>query len=209
MLKILVADDHAVVRQGLRNILSDLPEVSLVGEAGNGGEALDLIRSALWDALVLDISMPGAGGLDILKDVLHERPKLPVLVLSMHPEDQFAIRLLKAGAAGYMNKETAPQELIKAIRKITAGGRYVSASLAEQLAHQLDAGDKPPHESLSDREFQVLRLLAAGKTVKEIAESLSISVKTVSTYRARILEKLSLNNNAELVHYAIRHRLAE
>jgi two-component system, NarL family, invasion response regulator UvrY len=209
MLKILIADDHAVVRQGLRAILSELPEVSLVGEAASGGEALDQVRSGQWDALVLDLSMPGLGGLDVLKDVLHERPKLPVLVLSMYPEDQFGMRILKAGAAGYMSKETAPEELAHAIRKITTGGKYISPALGEKLAFQWEHADRQPHETLSDREFQVMRMLAAGKATKEIADALSISVKTVSTYRARILEKLDLKRNADLVHYAIQHRLTE
>jgi two-component system, NarL family, invasion response regulator UvrY len=158
--------------------------------------------------LVLDVSMPGRGGLEILKDVKQERPKLPVLILSMHPEDQYAVRALKAGAAGYLNKDSAPEELVKAVRKVVGGGRYVSANVAEKLAYDLtsDTG-RAPHETLSDREFQVLCMIASGKSVTDIAEELALSVKTVSTYRARILEKMGMRNNAELTHYAIQNRL--
>ncbi len=210
MIKILIADDHAIVRQGLQQIVKSSPDMSVVGEAVNGEDALSKIRTEDWDVLVLDISMPGRSGFDILRELKHERPNLPVLVLSMHSEDQFAVRTLKAGAAGYLTKESAPDELVQAIRKVVAGGKYISPSLAEKLAFDLENGsEKPPHETLSDREFQVMRMIASGKTVKEIAEELSLSVKTVSTYRARILEKMDLKTNAELIHYAVQNQLVE
>ncbi len=209
MISVLIADDHAVVRQGLKQILQETQDMHLAGEAADGHEALSLARSTEWDVLVLDLTMPGLGGLDVLKEVQAERPHAPVLILSMHAEDQFAVRLLKAGAAGYLNKETAPEELIQAIRKVVDGGKYISTVLAERLAFEMDPNsDKPRHESLSDREFQVLRLLASGKAVKEIAEELSLSPKTISTYRARILEKMNMRTNAELIHYAIQNKLA-
>jgi two-component system invasion response regulator UvrY len=210
MLRVLIADDHAVVRQGLRQILGEIPELGTVGEAGNGQDTLDMVRAEPWDVLVLDMSMPGRGGLDILRDVRRERPQTRVLVLSMHPEDQFAVRMLKAGASGYMTKESAPEELVAAVRKIITGGKYVSASLAEKLAFDVDRdNDRPLHESLSDREFQVLRLLASGRTVQQIADELMLSAKTISTYRARVLEKLKMKTNAELIYYAIQNRLVE
>jgi len=210
MLRVLLADDHAVVRQGLKQILTEIPEVGAVGEAPNGEAALAMVRAEHWDVLVLDMSMPGRGGLDVLKDVRRERPLTKVLVLSMHPEDQFAVRLLKAGASGYLTKETAPAELVVAIRKILTGGKYISSTLAEKLAFDLDRdSDKPLHEVLSDREFQVLRMLAAGRTVQQIADELLLSAKTISTYRARILEKLNLKSNAEMIRYAIHNRLIE
>jgi DNA-binding NarL/FixJ family response regulator len=210
MLRVLIADDHAVVRQGLRQILADIPELTEVGEANNGEDALSRVRAEPWDVLVLDMSMPGRGGLDVLKDVRRVRPSTRVLVLSMHPEDQFAVRLLKAGAAGYLTKETAPDELVTAVRKVMSGGKYISATLAEKLAFDMDRDvDKPAHEALSDREFQVLRMLATGKTVQQIADELLLSAKTISTYRARILEKLNLKSNAEMIHYSIQNRLIE
>jgi len=173
MLKVLIADDHAIVRQGLRQILGEIPELSVVDEVDNGQDALNRVRAEPWDVLVLDMSMPGRGGLDILKDVRRERPEPRVLVLSMHPEDQFAVRMLKAGASGYLTKETATEELVKAVRKVLTGGKYISAALAEKLAFDVNSDvDKPLHEKLSDREFQVMRRLAAGKTVQEIADEL-------------------------------------
>ena len=208
--KILIADDHAVVRQGLKQILGGIPELSTVGEADDGDSTLDKVRSENWDVLVLDMSMPGRGGLDILKDVRRERPQTRVLVLSMHPEDQFAVRLLKAGASGYLTKESAPEELITAVRKVMTGGKYVSATLAEKLAFDVDRdSDQPLHELLSDREFQVLRMMASGLTVQGIADQLLLSAKTISTYRARVLEKLKLKSNAELIYYAIQNHLVE
>ncbi len=210
MIRVLIADDHAVVRQGLKQILGETPDMTVVGEATTGLEALEKARAVAWDVMVLDISMPGRSGLDLLKDLRAEKSDRPVLILSMHAEDQFAVRLLKAGAAGYLTKESVPEELIKAIRKVVSGGRYVSPALAEKLAFEIDAAaGRPSHEALSDREFQVLRMIAAGRSVKEIADELALSVKTVSTYRARILEKMNLKTNADLIHYAIQNRLLE
>jgi DNA-binding NarL/FixJ family response regulator len=210
MIKVLLADDHAVVRQGLKQILAEIPEVGAVGEASTGEDALMQVRNEQWDVLVLDMSMPGRGGLDVLKDVRRERPQTKVLVLSMHPEDQFAVRMLKAGASGYLTKDTAPDELVAAVRKLLTGGKYISSTLAEKLAFDMDRDtDKPLHEALSDREFQVLRMMAAGRTVQQIADELMLSAKTISTYRARILEKLNLKSNAEMIHYAIQNRLIE
>jgi DNA-binding NarL/FixJ family response regulator len=209
-MKILLADDHAVVRRGLKQILADEFTRAAFGEARNAQEALDLVWKEKWDVVILDITMPGRSGLEVLREIKRSRPKLPVLVLSMHPENQFAVRVLKRGAAGYMTKESAPDELVGAIKKVLAGGRYVSASLAEKLASYVSSdAQKPPQESLSDREFQVLRLIASGKAVSEIARELSLSVKTISTYRTRILEKMGLRNNAELMHYAMQHQLVE
>lgn len=208
MIKVLIADDHAVVRQGLKQILAETMDLVVGGEATNTQEVLDKIRESEFDVIVLDISMPGRGGLDILREIKHERPKLPILILSMHSEDQFAVRALKAGASGYMSKESAPELLVKAIRKVHAGGKYISPALAEKLAFDLESdSERPPHEKLSDREFQVMCMIASGKTVKEIADKLSLSVKTISTYRARILEKMKMKTNAEVTHYAIRNEL--
>ena len=179
MIRALIADDHAIVRQGLRQILQDTGDMEVTGEAASGPEALDRARGATYDVLVLDITLPGRSGFDVLKVLRVERPELPVLVLSMHPEEQFAIRLLKAGAAGYLNKETAPEELVKAIHKVVSGGRYVSPTLAERLAFEINASpEKLVHETLSDREFQVMRLIASGKSAKQIAADLGLSVKT-------------------------------
>ena len=210
MIRVLIADDHAVVRQGLKQILRDTREMIVAGEAVNGQEVLEKVRAAAWDVVILDISMPGHSGLDILKELKYERPNLPVLVLSMYPEDQFAVRVLKAGASGYLTKDSAPDELVKAIRKVVSGGKYVSPFLAEKLAFEIGMdSSKLPHETLSDREFQVLRMIATGKAVKEIAAELSLSVKTISTYRARLLQKMNLTTNAELIHYAIQNRLID
>lgn len=210
MIKVLIADDHPIVRQGLRQILSGVSDMTVAGEAVDGQETLAQVRAGGWDVLVLDITMPGRSGFDILKELKHERPELPVLVLSIHAEEQFAVRVLKAGASGYLTKENAPAELIKAIRKVVSGGRYISRGLAERLAFGLDAdSDRPPHEALSDREFQVMQLMAGGKTLAEIADELSLSAKTVSTYRTRLLEKMNLKTNAEIIRYAIEHGLVE
>jgi two-component system invasion response regulator UvrY len=210
MIRALIADDHAVVRQGLKQILGDTPEMLVAGEATNGQEVLDKVRAEPWDVVVLDISMPDRSGLDVLKQLRSERPKLPVLVLSMHSEDQYAVRVLKAGASGYLTKDSAPDELVKAIRKVVSGGRYVSSFLAEKLAFEIGTdSSRLPHETLSDREFQVLRLIAAGKSVTEIAAELYLSVKTVSTYRARMLEKMNLGTTAELIHYALQNHLID
>lgn len=210
-MRVLIADDHAVVRRGLEQILADAFEEIEVGEATDAEQAIELADRREWDVVVLDISMPGRSGLDALKEIKKSKPALPVLVLSIHPEDQFAIRVLKAGASGYMTKESAPEELVNAIHKVTAGGRYVSAALAEMLAADLekDRAGVPPHQRLSDREYEVLLMIATGHTISEIGDKLSLSVKTISTYRARILEKTSLKSNADLVRYAITHGLIE
>jgi two-component system invasion response regulator UvrY len=208
MISVFIADDHTIVRQGLKQILSDTADIRLAGEAATGQETLQLVRGGTCDVLVLDINMPGISGLDILHVLRQEQPELPVLVLSIHAEDQYAIRCLKAGAAGYLTKESAAEELVKAIRQVVTGGKYVSLGLAESLAMRLnETGDRPRHDTLSDREFQVLQLMGAGQTATEIAGSLSLSVKTVSTYRARILEKLGLKSSAEIIQYAVQHRL--
>ncbi len=208
--KILIADDHAIVRLGIRQILADAFKRSDFGEASTGQEALECVWREPWDAVVLDVTMPGRGGLEVLKEIKRSRPNLPVLILSMHPEDQFAVRLLKAGASGYMTKESASSELAGAMEKTMAGGRYVSPALAEKMADFIGTDvQAQPHERLSDREFLILRLIASGKPVGAIARELGLSVKTVSTYRARLLQKMGLKNNAELVHYAIKHRLVD
>jgi two-component system invasion response regulator UvrY len=210
MIRALIADDHAVVRQGLIQILGNIPEITVAGEAINGQEVLDKVRAEAWDVVILDISMPDRSGLDILKQLKSERPKLPVLVLSMHSEDQYAVRALKAGASGYLTKDSAPDELVKAIRKVVSGGRYVGSCLAERLAFEIGAdSSKLPHETLSDREFQVLRLIASGNSVTEIAAELFLSSKTVSTYRVRLLQKMNLKTNAELMHYAMQNHLID
>src|SRR2546426_6469103 len=201
-MKILLTDDHAVVRHGLKQILADELRRAEFGEARNAQEALNRVWKDKWDVVVLDITMPGRSGLEVLREIKRSKPKLPVLVLSMHPEDQFAVRILKSGASGYMTKESAPDELVGALQKVVAGGRYVSAALAEKMASYLAIDTlKLPHERLSDREFLVLRMIASGKTVSRVAEELSLSVKTVSTYRVRILEKMGMASNAELTHY--------
>lgn len=209
-MRVLIADDHAVFRRGLRETLGEAFSKVTFGEAQTAQETLDFVRRSEWDVLVLDISMPGKSGLDIIGELKLLRPKLPILLLSMHPEEQFARRALKAGASGYLTKESIPDELKMAVRKVLAGGRYVSANLAERLAFDLRKGtDVPIHELLSDREFQVLRMLASGKTVKQIAEEAVLSVKTVSTYRTRVLEKMQMKTNAELIRYAVQAHLVE
>lgn len=208
MIRVLVADDHAVVRRGLSQIISETEDIEVGAEASNGADVLTLVREKDFDVVVLDINMPGMDGLDTLKQLKSEFPDLHVLVLSMHPEDHYAVRVLKAGSSGYLNKENSPDELVNAIRRVAAGGRYVSPEVAESLLMHLEAGkDAPLHSVLSDREFQVLCMLSEGKTVGEIAEDLSLSVKTISTYRSRVLEKMNMKSNAELTHYAIKHEL--
>jgi DNA-binding NarL/FixJ family response regulator len=210
MIGVLIADDHAIVRQGLKQILSHDLNLQVVGEASNGDEVLEMVERLRLDAVVLDITMPGKNGLEVLKELKRRHPDLPVLVLSMHPEDQFAIRILKAGAAGYVTKESAPEELIGALRKVCQGGKYVSPQLAEKLAVFIeDDKGKLPHEKLSDREYQVFRMLVLGKTVSEIAEELVLSIKTVSTYRTRVLEKLKMDTKAEMTRYALQNRLLD
>ncbi len=206
--RVLIADDHAVVRRGLKEIIAETPDMVVAGEAASGEEVLERLKEGEYDLLVLDITMPGRNGLDILKELKTEWPDLPVLILSIHPEEQYAVRALKSGASGYLTKESAPEELITALRKVSEGRKYISASLAERLLRTSAADQKKPlHERLSNREYQVMCLIASGKTVKEIAEELSLSVKTISTYRNRILEKMNMKNNAEIIHYALKYRL--
>jgi len=210
MIRIFIADDHAVVREGLKHILSEMPDVLIAGEAGNGQEVLEKVGRKDYDLILLDIAMPGRDGLEILKDLKLQKPKLPVLILSMFPEEQYALRALKSGASGYLTKDSIPDELIKAVRKILNGGKYISSSFSEKLLFSFDSDvEKPIHETLSDREYQVMRMIASGKTLQGIADELSLSVKTISTYRSRILEKMGMKNNAELTHYAIKLNLVD
>lgn len=210
MLRILIADDHPIVRQGLRQIITETSDMVVADEASNGWEALSKVRASYYDVVLLDISMPGLYGLDIIRQLKNERPGLPVLILSIHPEEQYAVRAFRAGASGYLTKESAPDELLAAIRKVSIGGKYVSSSLAERLASDLETGaEQLPHETLSDREYQVMCMIAVGKTVTKIAEELSLSAQTVSTYRSRILGKMRMRNSAELTYYAIKNRLVD
>ena len=210
MIRIVIADDHPVVRQGIRQIVGAAGDMLIADEATDGRELLQRARSTPHDLVLLDLSMPATDGLDVLKQLKRERPKVPVVILTMSPEEQFAIRALKAGAAGYLMKEAAPIELVAAIRKAVAGGRYLSARVAEKLAdHLVGNVEGPLHDGLSDREYQVMRMIAAGKPTRHIAEELALSVKTVSTYRARILEKMRLRNNAELMQYVVTNRLLD
>lgn len=209
-MKILIADDHTIVREGIKQIVTSMPQVAAVEEASTGFEVIEKINANHYDVVLLDISMPGKSGLDVLKEIKTNKPKLPVLILSIHSEDQYATRVLKAGAAGFIPKHTAPEELKKAILKASSGGRYVSNHLAEKLATELGLNNSQAlYETLSDREFQVLQKIASGKSLKDIADELFISIKTVSTYRTRILEKLHLNNNAELIKYALENELID
>ncbi len=209
-MRVLLADDHAIFRRGLKEILSEEFPRLVVGESRTGAETLEVASKQNWDIVILDINMPDKNGMDILGDLKRIKPKLPVLLLSVHPEEQFARRALKGGAAGYLTKESVPEEIRKAVRRGLSGGRYVSSNLAEKLADDLRAdADKPLHELLSDREFQVLRMIASGKTVKEIGNEIFLSVKTVGTYRARILVKTGMKTNAELIRYAIQHHLVD
>ncbi len=208
MIRVLIVDDHPVVRRGLQQILAQEPDVAEAVEAEDAAKMMELVEKERWDIVVLDITLPGRSGLEALKDLKAVRPALPVLVLSMHPEEQYALRVLKAGAAGYMNKDSASEELVNAVRKVVGGGRYVSPFMAERLAFLVGSDyERPAHENLSDREFQVMCMIASGKRLKEVAEELGISVKTVSTYRARVLEKMGMENNAELTIYAVKNRL--
>ena len=209
-IKVLIADDHAIVREGLKRILGETRDIEFAGAAENGNDAIKLVRGAKADVLLLDISMPDKNGIEVLKQIKKDVPKLAVLVLSMHREDQYAIRSLKAGAAGYLNKQSAPAELVDAIRQVASGRKYISAALAQELANQIgDERNLPPHETLSDREYQTLLMIASGKTVSDIALELSLSVKTISMYRTRLLQKMKLRHNAELTHYAVRNHLVE
>ncbi len=206
--RILIADDHSIVREGIKQILSEKSDLYSIDEASDGHMVIDKINSNSYDLVILDISMPGLNGLDALKQIKYCKPELPVLVLSMYPEKQYAIRVLKAGASGYLSKDSAPEQLIQAIEKVLSGGRFISETVAERLALELTSGaGKLPHERLSDREYQVFNMIASGMSITEIANTLSLSVKTISTYRARILEKMGLRNNAEIIHYAIKNNL--
>jgi two-component system, NarL family, invasion response regulator UvrY len=208
MIKVLIADDHAIVRQGLKQILAEALEIQVAGEAANGVDAVRLARTGDYDVVVLDVSMPDKNGLDVLKQIKKDDPKLPVLMLSMHPEDQLGVRAIKEGAAGYLSKQSAPEQLISAIQQVAAGRKYISPALAEHLANAI-GGEAVLHDSLSTREYQTLCLIASGKTLTAVGEELKISVKTVSVYRARLLEKMHMKNNAELTHYAIKHNLID
>jgi two-component system invasion response regulator UvrY len=210
MIRMIICDDHPIFREGVKKIIEQAKDIEVVDEASNGPELMEKLKKKACDVVSLDISFPGSSGIDLLKSLLDAFPKLAILMLSMHPEDQYAVRAIKAGAAGYVVKGSVPSELITAIRKAAAGGKYVSPSLAEQLVLELGGRrERAPHEELSEREDQVLRLLAAGKSVKEIAAELFLSPPTIGTYRSRILTKLSLKNTAELIHYAISHNLLE
>lgn len=214
MIKLLVADDHAIVRKGIEQIISETDDITVADEAQNGQEVLEKVRKNHYDMALLDISMPGRDGLDILKELRSLHPKLSVLMLSMYPEEQYAVRALRSGAAGYLTKESAPDELITAIRKVFSGGKYVSASLAEKLADNLTGKPANPqtqgralHEFLSDRELQIMGMIASGKALTDVADELSLSVKTISTYRNRVLKKMHMKSNAEIVRYCIENKL--
>jgi DNA-binding NarL/FixJ family response regulator len=209
MIRLLICDDHAIVRQGLKQILADAPDLAVAAEAGDGPEAIQCIRRGGMDVVLLDIALPGRDGLDVLKQIHQEFPKLPVLVVSTYPEKQYALRSLRLGAAGYLNKGADPAELITAIRKVAQGGMFVSPTVAETLASAMrrDTGQQPPHELLSPREYQVFSLIAAGRSLTEIADTLSLSLNTVSTYRARVMEKIDTQNDVETALYAVRHQL--
>jgi DNA-binding NarL/FixJ family response regulator len=207
-IRILIADDHPIVREGYKKILMSQPDMDVTGEAGNGQEVLDLIQKKDFDLILLDISMPGRSGLEILKELKSQKPHLPVMILSIYPEEQYAVRAFRDGASGYLTKASTPKELISAIRKVSQGGRYVTEALAEKLTYFLNGdSEKAPHEKLSDREYQVMLLIASGKTVTLIAEELCLSVKTISTYRRHILEKMQFTTNAEITMYAIQNKL--
>jgi len=208
--KILIADDHPVVRQGLKQMLGAEADIAVVGEARNGREVVELCGRVAWDVAVVDYNMPGKGGIELVKELRSRYPDHPVLVLSMYPEERYAVRVLKAGAAGYLTKESATEELVTAIRKVAKGGRFVTPAVGERLAQEVaGGGDKPLHERLSDREYQIMWMLSSGKTVHDIAQQLFLSPNTISTYRARILRKMNLKNNAEMMRYAITNQLVD
>ena len=207
MIKVIIVDDHPVVRRGLKQIIEDEPDMEVVGEAKNAGECFTLVRKTDCALVILDINLPDRSGIDVLNQLKSEKPNRPILILSVHPEDQYALRLIKAGASGYLMKESALTELVKAIRKVSLGGKYVSAPLAEKIIFQSDASEKPSHESLSNREFQILCMIAQGKSLKRIAGDLCVSEKTVSTYRSRIMEKMEMCNNSDLVRYVSEHHI--
>lgn len=207
-MKVLITDDHAIVREGLKKILSRMPEVESIKEASNGQEALDMVGKYKFDIVILDISMPKKSGLEVLKEIKQKKPKLAVLILSVNPEEQYAIRALKGGASGYISKESASEELENAIRTVHAGGKYITQKIAEKLVHEIEEDiDKKAHERLSDREYQTMCMIAAGKSIKEISDYLGLSVKTVSTYRIRVLKKLNMKNNSTLTYYVIKNKL--
>jgi len=208
MIKVLIADDHAIVREGLKQILSDIPDMKVFGEAGSGDEALQLIRNKGWHIMLLDIAMPGKNVLELIKLAKHQSPHLPILILSMYPEDQYAIRMLRAGADGYLTKESAPEQLVAAIRKVAKGGKYISATMTEKLIEELNPNqEKSPHTTLSDREFQVFRGICSGKSITDLAQQMTLSVKTISTYRTRLMKKMNMSKNAEIIHYAFKNDL--
>jgi DNA-binding NarL/FixJ family response regulator len=210
MIRVLIADDHAILRQGLKQIMAETSDMVVMGEAGDGASTVRMVRESLFDVILLDINLPDRNGIDVLQQIKREKPKLQVLMLSMHPEELYAVRSIKAGAAGYLSKQSAPAELVNAVRQVASGRRYVSSKLAEEIANQIGHNaDVPAHEQLSHREFQTLCLIGKGRSPTDIALDLSISVKTVSVYRARLLEKMKMRNNAELTRYAIEHRLVE
>ena len=210
MIRVLIADDHEIVREGLKQILTTTKSITVTGEAVDGLEALGKIRQDDYDVIVLDISMPGRSGLEILKQIKTEKPDLPVLILSMYSEEQYAIRAIKSGAAGYLTKETVKHELIQAIQDIASGRRYITSTLADRLAFALESDtEKPPHERLSDREYQVMVKIAAGKSIKDIADELFLSQNTINTYRQRILDKMKMKSNTDLVRYAMKHQLID
>jgi DNA-binding NarL/FixJ family response regulator len=210
MIRIVIADDHTIVREGLKQLLATDPGIEVVGEARDGLEAMQLVRNVPFDVLLIDISMPGRSGLEVIRQIKAEKPKLRILVLSMHEEHQYAIRAIRAGASGYLTKDSASTQLVTALRKVAAGGAYITAEVAEQLAlGAMPHADQAPHHALSDREFQVLRMLAAGHTVSDVAAKVNLSVKTVSTHKSRLMQKLGVSTNTELLRYAIQHRLTE
>lgn len=210
MIRVVIADDHTILREGLKQLLQSDPGLAVVGEAGDGHEVLARVRGTDFDVLLLDMSMPGKSGMELIRQVKAERPKLRILVLSMHEEHQYAVRAIRSGASGYLTKESASRELVAAIRKVAGGGAFISAEVAEQLAlSSMPRAEGPPHTLLSDREYQVFRRLVEGAAVTQIAGDLNLSVKTVSTHKARLMEKLHVANQAELIHYALRHRLSD
>lgn len=210
MIKVLLADDHAIVRDGLKQILADTDDLAVAGEAADGYEVLRKIREQDWDVIVLDISMPGRSGLELIREIKSEKPGLPILILSMHQEEQYALRALRAGASGYLTKESDAEQLISVIRKIARGGVFVSPAMAEHLARDLmPSTESPPHTLLSDREYQIFRLIVSGQSISEIADKLSLSVKTVSTHKTRIMQKMNMTNQTELIRYAIKYKLLD
>lgn len=210
MIRVMIADDHAIVRQGLKQILSETDDISVAGEAETGFEAITIVRQQVFDVMLLDISLPDRNGIEVLKQIKKDQPNFTILMLSMHHESEFAIRAIKAGAAGYLSKQTAPMQLVTAIRQVAAGRKYITPSLAQELANAITLDtEQPLHTSLSDREYQTLCLIAAGKSLSDISTTMCLSPKTVSVYRARLMEKLKLTNNSELVRYAIKHNLVD